>query len=76
MTVNPSLQTRAVHAGRADLGGLGVHALPLDLSTTYPLPDGDGAPATTSQPSGPSGTEPASTRPPWAVTAPRPVTVR
>ncbi len=41
MTVNPSLQTRAVHAGRADLGGLGVHALPLDLSTTYPLPDGD-----------------------------------
>ncbi len=41
MTATPttSLQTRAVHAGRADLGGLGVHALPLDLSTTYPLPD-------------------------------------
>ena len=33
-----SLDTRAVHAGRADLGALGVHALPLDLSTTNPLP--------------------------------------
>ncbi len=31
--------TRAVHAGRADLRDLGVHALPIDLSTTYPLPD-------------------------------------
>jgi len=31
--------TAAVHAGRADLGALGVHALPLDLSTTNPLPD-------------------------------------
>jgi methionine-gamma-lyase len=31
--------TAAVHAGRADLGELGVHALPIDLSTTYPLPD-------------------------------------
>lgn len=29
----------AVHAGREDLQALGVHALPLDLSTTYPLPD-------------------------------------
>jgi cystathionine beta-lyase/cystathionine gamma-synthase len=38
-TARPSLRTRAVHAGRADLGDLGVHALPLDLSTTYPLPD-------------------------------------
>jgi methionine-gamma-lyase len=31
--------TRAVHAGREDLAALGVHAPPLDLSTTYPLPD-------------------------------------
>ncbi|ALE06831.1 cystathionine gamma-synthase [Arthrobacter sp. ERGS1:01] len=29
--------SRAVHAGREDLAGLGVHALPLDLSTTAPL---------------------------------------
>ncbi len=32
-----SLDTLAVHAGRGDLAGLGVHALPIDLSTTYPL---------------------------------------
>ncbi len=31
--------TRAVHAGRADLGTLGVHAPPIDLSSTYPIPD-------------------------------------
>lgn len=31
----------AVHAGREDLAGLGVHALPLDLSSTNPLPDID-----------------------------------
>lgn len=29
----------AVHAGRDDLEALGVHALPIDLSTTNPLPD-------------------------------------
>ncbi len=29
--------TTAVHAGRDDLGTLGVHALPIDRSTTYPL---------------------------------------
>ena len=29
----------AVHAGREDLAALGVHALPLDLSSTSPLPD-------------------------------------
>ncbi|ANH36830.1 Cystathionine beta-lyase [Nocardioides dokdonensis FR1436] len=29
----------AVHSGREDLTGLGVHALPLDLSSTNPLPD-------------------------------------
>jgi methionine-gamma-lyase len=28
-----------VHAGREDLRDLGVHALPIDLSTTNPLPD-------------------------------------
>lgn len=33
-----SFDTRAVHAGRDDLTGLGVHALPIDLSTTNPLP--------------------------------------
>lgn len=27
----------AVHAGRGDLTGLGIHALPLDMSTTAPL---------------------------------------
>lgn len=31
--------TRAIHAGREDLTELGVHALPIDLSTTNPLPD-------------------------------------
>ncbi len=31
--------TTAVHAGRDDLRALGVHALPLDLSTTNPLND-------------------------------------
>ena len=29
----------AVHAGREDLRSLGVHALPIDLSSTNPLPD-------------------------------------
>lgn len=29
----------AVHAGREDLQALGIHALPLDLSSTNPLPD-------------------------------------
>lgn len=31
--------TRSVHAGRDDLAALGVHVPPIDLSTTYPLPD-------------------------------------
>jgi methionine-gamma-lyase len=31
------LDTLAVHAGREDLAALGVHAAPLDLSSTYPL---------------------------------------
>ena len=30
--------TQAVHAGRGDLRQLGVHAPPIDLSTTAPLP--------------------------------------
>ncbi len=34
-----SLDTTAVHAGRAGLTKLGVHALPIDLSTTAPLVD-------------------------------------
>ncbi|TQL68952.1 methionine-gamma-lyase [Nocardioides albertanoniae] len=35
----PHLDSLAVHAGREDLEALGVHALPLDLSSTNPLPD-------------------------------------
>lgn len=31
--------TLAVHAGREDLAKLGVHAAPIDLSSTYPTPD-------------------------------------
>lgn len=38
-----AFSTRAVHAGRADLARLGVHAPPLDLSTTYPFTDLDEA---------------------------------
>lgn len=37
MTLQPD--SIAVHAGREDLAALGVHALPLDLSSTNPLPD-------------------------------------
>lgn len=33
-----SFDTTAVHAGRSDLTDLGVHALPIDLSSTNPLP--------------------------------------
>ena len=36
-----SFETRAVHAGREEFGKLGVHAPPLDLSTTYPIPNLD-----------------------------------
>lgn len=38
-TATRSLATRAVHGGREDLHALGVHALPIDLSSTYPVPD-------------------------------------
>lgn len=34
-----NLDTQAVHGGREDLKELGLHALPIDLSTTNPLPD-------------------------------------
>ncbi len=34
-----TMDTLAVHAGREDLTALGIHALPIDLSTTNPLPD-------------------------------------
>ncbi|HEY0970291.1 MAG TPA: PLP-dependent aspartate aminotransferase family protein [Gemmatimonadales bacterium] len=33
--------TLAVHAGREDFVEIGVHAAPLDLSSTYPVPDPD-----------------------------------
>jgi methionine-gamma-lyase len=36
-----SLETQAVHAGREVLHELGVHALPIDLSSTYPVHDLD-----------------------------------
>lgn len=37
--------TLAVHSGRDDLAALGVHAPPIDLSTTYPFSDLDQATA-------------------------------
>ncbi|MFJ6571704.1 trans-sulfuration enzyme family protein [Streptomyces sp. NPDC091292] len=37
-----ALATEAVHAGRDDLPALGLHAPPLDLSTTYPSYDSRG----------------------------------
>ena len=36
---NDAIDTLAVHAGRDDLVALGIHALPIDLSTTNPLPN-------------------------------------
>lgn len=39
MTRSLSFSTLAVHAGRQDLAALGVHALPIDMSTTAPLID-------------------------------------
>ena len=33
------LYTLAAHAGREDFVELGVHAAPIDLSSTYPVPD-------------------------------------
>ncbi len=37
--MNKRFSTRAVHAGRGDFRELGVHAPPLDFSSTYPTPD-------------------------------------
>ncbi|MFE5732099.1 trans-sulfuration enzyme family protein [Streptomyces sp. NPDC056528] len=37
-----ALATEAVHAGREDLADLGLHAPPIDLSTTYPSYDARG----------------------------------
>ncbi len=37
----PHLDTLSVHAGREDFVQLGVHAPPIDLSTTYPVVDLD-----------------------------------
>ncbi|MFD4668903.1 trans-sulfuration enzyme family protein [Lentzea sp. NPDC058450] len=42
MSSEHSLRTRAVHAGRDDLTDLGLHAVPIDLSTTYPSRDSRG----------------------------------
>lgn len=39
MNLTHALSTRAVHAGRDDLTELGLHAVPIDLSTTYPAVD-------------------------------------
>ncbi len=38
---SPDFHTLAVHAGREDFVEIGVHAAPLDLSSTYPVPDPD-----------------------------------
>jgi methionine-gamma-lyase len=40
-TFDMSFESLAVHAGREDFAALGVHAAPIDLSTTNPLPDID-----------------------------------
>ncbi|MBI3132776.1 MAG: aminotransferase class I/II-fold pyridoxal phosphate-dependent enzyme [Acidobacteria bacterium] len=39
MNPNTRFETLAVHAGREDFEALGVHASPLDLSSTYPIRD-------------------------------------
>ncbi len=39
--MDKAFSTRAVHAGRGDFIDLGVHAPPLDFSSTYPTPDLD-----------------------------------
>lgn len=39
MKMGYDFDTSAVHAGREDFLELGVHAAPLDLSSTYPIPD-------------------------------------
>lgn len=39
MIDDAALDTRAVHAAREDLTALGLHVPPIDLSSTYPVPD-------------------------------------
>jgi cystathionine beta-lyase/cystathionine gamma-synthase len=39
--MDKAFSTRAVHAGRHDFVKMGVHAPPLDFSSTYPTPDLD-----------------------------------
>ena len=39
MSMGYDFDTSAVHAGREDFLELGVHAAPLDFSSTYPIPD-------------------------------------
>jgi cystathionine beta-lyase/cystathionine gamma-synthase len=39
------IDTQSVHAGREDFVALGVHAAPIDLSSTYPVPDPEAATA-------------------------------
>ncbi|MBK6436279.1 MAG: PLP-dependent transferase [Rhodanobacteraceae bacterium] len=39
MTMSHTIDTRCVHGGREDFAALGVHAPPIDLSTTYPVAD-------------------------------------
>lgn len=41
--MDTAFTTQAVHAARHDFAALGVHAPPLDLSSTYPTPDLDAA---------------------------------
>lgn len=43
--LSSSIDTLATHAGRSDFQGLGVHAPPIDLSSTYPFLDLDQATA-------------------------------
>jgi methionine-gamma-lyase len=40
---HPDFDTLAVHAGRHDFREIGVHAAPIDLSSTYPAPDPESA---------------------------------
>ena len=40
-SIKQSLETQAVHAGREVLHEQGIHALPIDLSSTYPVHDLD-----------------------------------
>src|SRR5664279_1287563 len=41
LSASQSLETQAVHAGREVLHEQGIHALPIDLSSTYPVQDLD-----------------------------------